>query len=99
VELLRRYSNRRELLGPLVSALQMVRANAAMPDDRPSVASVDGSRLPAVPARDVIDTQALVAAYQAGATQVELATAHGVSPSTIKRLLRDHGGRKYKRAA
>ena len=95
VELLRRYSNRRDLVDPLVDVLRRIEQNdqedepgldesAQTPrDDRPTYA---GQLTPE-------KIQKLITAYLDGVTAVELAAREGVSLSTIRRLLRKHGGR------
>lgn len=46
--------------------------------------------------RAAIDPDNLAASYLTGSTLVELAECHGVSASTIKRVLRELGTRKYR---
>lgn len=94
VELLRRYSNRQDLLEPLVDVLRRIREN-----DQTDEPGLDGPYRTAEPPKSFAEQlttegiENLVAAYRAGMTGAELATKYGVSLSTVRRLLRKHGGR------
>jgi site-specific DNA recombinase len=99
VELLRRYSNRPQPLKSLVRVMHLIDTEPPATPDEQTLVSVDesGPRVrPSIARTAMISPQAVVEAYRAGATQAELAARHGVSDSTIKRLLRDHGARKQR---
>ena len=98
VELLRRYSNRDDLLKPLVSVMERVHEETpATPHEAPPLAS---DYRPGPPRRQVSerltaeDIKTLVSAYLAGSTIRELAERYGLGTTSVKRLLRQHGARK-----
>jgi transcriptional regulator of aromatic amino acid metabolism len=100
VELARRYSNRPELLNPLVRTLDKI--HNGTPSDDVDLAVVEGrqARVPTVNDRlTPADIQILIDSYMAGATSKKLAEEYGFSGTTIKRILREHGIRKYPRSA
>jgi hypothetical protein len=92
VELLRRYSNRHDLVTPLVSLLQRIEA-----DDQSGPAVVQsvplsprwlsGKLAPGDPER-------MAAQYLAGETAPALAAQYGVSLKSVRRLLHKRGARK-----
>lgn len=96
VELCRRYSNRSDLLGPLISVLDKIK-NGVPHDDEPDLASVRGKDAGVWRVADRLspsDVSALIESYQAGCTARLLAGRYSISPMTVKRLLREHGVRK-----
>ena len=98
VELLRRYSNRPELLGPLVSALEKIKSGVPH-DDEPDLAPVRSNEAGVWRVADRLspsDVSALIKSYQAGSTARLLAERYSVSTATVKRLLREHGVRKQR---
>jgi hypothetical protein len=87
VEVLRRYSNRRDLLKPLVSVLERIEAGDC--EDVPGVQSHG----PLEPWRvndrlSAAELQELVNQLQAGVSRPKLAQRYGISLSSVKRLLR-----------
>lgn len=89
---MRRYSNQPDPANPLVRTLQLVDAQPS----QTSVVPAAGSGAPSMVGRAAIDPDNLAASYLTGSTLVELAECHGVSASTIKRVLRELGTRKYR---
>jgi hypothetical protein len=86
VEVLRRYSNRPDLLGPLIDVLRRVEAGDH--EEEPGVVS-----RPAGPERvcdrlSEADVREIVKRFRAGAPKHKLAAEYGMSLSTMKRLLR-----------
>jgi hypothetical protein len=95
VELCRRYSNRPDLLNPLVSVLNKIKSDT--PDNEPDVAYVRGNEPGVWRITDRLapsDVDILIKSYQAGSTARLLAERYSVSTATVKRLLREHGVRK-----
>lgn len=95
VELLRRYSNRPDLLGPLVSVLRRIKDPAE--DGHETVTTITGRTaspdyVPYVLTEDNI--RELIEAYRSGTTAKILAEQYGVHTSTIKKKLRKHGVRR-----
>lgn len=97
VELTRRYSNHADHTNSLVRTLELVRAQPTQATGV-SRAVASGHRAPSLTGRAKIDPDMVAASYTAGSTLVELAERHGVSESTIKRVLRERGVRKHRRA-
>ncbi len=94
VELLRRYSDRTHLLERLQDVLRRIAENDQT--DEPGLPESPRSHEERQPFAERLagdGVQALIAAYRAGTTAPELAAKYGVSLSTVKRLLRKHGGR------
>ncbi len=98
VELSRRYSNRVNQTKTLVKALELVRARPT-PDTGALVSLTSGRTSPPMTGRAKVDPPAVVASYLSGSRLIDLAEEHGVSASTIKRVLRDEGARKYQRTS
>jgi hypothetical protein len=99
VELLRRYSNRDDLLKPLVSVMQSIRDDAQSDPEPDQLVSADGSgsRPWQVAARlDASDVKHMIKSYLDGSTIAELSEQHCISASSVKRLLRESGARKYR---
>lgn len=88
VEVLRRYSNRDDLLKPLVSVLERIEAGDC--EDVPGV-QANGSTEPWRVTDRLTEAErtTLVAEARAGTTtRNELAVRYGISLSSVKRLLR-----------
>lgn len=99
VELLRRYSNRDDLLKPLVSVLERISEESPASDEEAQPASADGSSPQAWRVSDRLssaDIKILVRSYLAGSTIRELAQQYGISTTSVKRVLREHGARKLR---
>jgi hypothetical protein len=99
VELCARYSNRDDLLKPLVSVLDRINSEPPVCDPVDQLPSVDGSDPQAWRVSDRMspeDSKALVTSYLAGSTIRVLAEQYGISGSSVKRLLREHGARKLR---
>jgi transcriptional regulator of aromatic amino acid metabolism len=97
VELLRRSSNRPDLLNPLVNALKKIKNDT--PDTEPDLASVRGNEPSVWRVTDRLspsDVDTLIKSYQAGSTGRLLAERYNISTATVKRLLREHGVRKQR---
>jgi hypothetical protein len=90
VEVLRRYSNRPDLLGPMLDVLK--RGAEGDRTDEPGVRST-GNRIGSAPIRDRLsesDVCMIIKRFRAGAAKHKLAVEYGMSLSTMKRLLREH---------
>ena len=99
MDLLHRYSNRDDLLKPLVRVLERVREEPQATDEEAQLVSADGPTPRAWQISDrlsPIDVQALVTSYLAGSTIRALAEQYGIDASSVKRLLRKHGARKQR---
>jgi len=96
VEVWRRYSNRPELLKPLVSALSKIHND--VPDDAHASQTVATARPDARPTRladrlSAADVQRLIEEYQT-ATAPQLAKKYGIGLTSVKKLLCQSGARK-----
>lgn len=97
VDLLTRYSNRADLLGPLVSLMAKINE---MPDadvETHPLGSADGREPHSRRLADRLtprDVRGLVAAYREGATIKSLAASYDIGTTSVKRLLREHGARR-----
>lgn len=92
MELLRRYSNRPDLLGPLVSVLR--RVLDPIVDGHETVTTVEGRTASPDYIRQKLteqDVTELIEAYRSGATAKALAERYGVHASTVKKKLRKYG--------
>ena len=98
VELGRRYSNHADQTKALVRTLEMVARIRSGAAGRPSVPSAGNGTTLSTTSGRAIDPSALAASYLTGATLIDLAARYGVSESTIKRALRQHGVREYRSA-
>jgi DNA-directed RNA polymerase specialized sigma24 family protein len=99
VELLRRYSNRDDLLKPLISVMQHLREDAPAEPEEAQLTSADGSAPHAWQVSDRLttsDVETLIKSYLAGSTIAALAERQSISVSSVKRLLRQHGARKQR---
>ncbi|MGH3938558.1 MAG: sigma factor-like helix-turn-helix DNA-binding protein [Pseudonocardiaceae bacterium] len=95
MDLLRRYSNRPDLLGPLVSILRRVTDPAE--DGHETVTTIEGRTASPDYVREKLTEQQmteLIAAYRSGTTARELAERYGVHVSTVKKRLRRCGTRR-----
>lgn len=100
VDLIAAYSKRQDLADSLVSAVQRLRqAQVEASEPAHSVRSAPLStrqwriedRLPDA------DTERLIAAFTAGTPKRKLAEQYGISESSVKRLIRQHGASKRSR--
>jgi FixJ family two-component response regulator len=101
VELVRRYSNRPDLLydlETLMSSLRRATAGGA-PEQRLSVSSTGRlGRQWALSERLTEDQeQKVVDAFLAGASKPQLAREYGISPKSVQRVLRKHEARRVDR--
>jgi hypothetical protein len=87
VEVLRRYSNRPDLLGPLLEVLRRIEAGDRA-DEPGGVASREGGSLRPSDRLSEADVHEIVERFRAGAPKHKLAAEYGMSLSTMKRLLR-----------
>jgi hypothetical protein len=97
VELCSRYSNRDDLLKPLVNVLDRINSEPPMCDPVDQLPSADGLDPQTWRISDRVSpegSKALVQSYLAGSTIRVLAEQYGISGSSVKRLLREHGARK-----
>lgn len=95
MELCRRYSNRPELLKPLVSAVCKI--HDGLENELEDLGSVRSQESPVWRVDQKVtqsDVRSLLEAYQDGSTAQALADKHGISLSSLKRLLRKHNIRK-----
>jgi hypothetical protein len=90
VEVLRRYSNRPDLLGPLIEVLRRIIQDGDNEDEPGGVKSREGGSLRASERLSAADVCNIVDRFRAGVPKHRLATENGVSLSTMKRLLRRH---------
>lgn len=96
VELTRRYSNHPDLLNPLVRVLAKIRSDAE-DGGQPDLGAVHGKQPDIWRIADRLtdqDVATLLDAYRAGTPTRVLAARYGISPTSIKRLLREHGVRR-----
>jgi DNA invertase Pin-like site-specific DNA recombinase len=92
VELLRRYSNRPDLVGPLVDVLRKIHDPAE--DGHDTVTTIEGRTASPDHVRQILteqDVTELIEAYRSGTTAKGLAERYGVHVSTIKKKLRKNG--------
>lgn len=99
MELLRRYSNHDDLLKPLVSILERISDELPATEKEAQVASADGPTPRTSHVSDRLtpaEIKTLVTSYLAGSTIRVLAEQYGISNSSVKRLLREHGAREQR---
>lgn len=92
VELLRRYSNRSSLLGPMLDVLRRIEGGDQSEELRSGVMARrgdDGLRRPSDRLSEM-DVREIVSRFSAGVAKHRLAVDYGMSLSTMKRLLRRH---------
>jgi hypothetical protein len=91
VEVLRRYSNRPDLLDPLRDVLQRIEAGDQQ--DEPGVCSTGhgGGLRPVRERLSEVELRELVANREAGKPLNALVTQYGISLSSVKRVLRRAG--------
>jgi hypothetical protein len=97
VELCSRYSNRDDLLDPLVSVLEQINASTPASEAEDQLVSADGATPKAWRVADRLspsDVADLIASYQAGNTVRDLAERFDLGTTTVKRLLREHKARR-----
>jgi hypothetical protein len=97
VELLSRYSNREDLLKPLVNALDRINSKPEPDEPQDQLPSADGPTPTTWRVSDRLsaaDVKVLVQSYLAGDTIRVLAERYSISITSVKRLLREHGARK-----
>lgn len=96
VELLTRYSNRSDLLKPLLGVLQRIKVN-----DQTDEPGID-VYTPSVPSRRIQDRMTdqqvmeIIDCYRSGLTRREVAAKFDVPERTVKWIMRKHGVRKRK---
>lgn len=99
VELLRRYSNRDDLLKSLVSLMERINEEPPAGHEETQLPSADG---PAPRAWQIsrrltpANIKTLVASYLGGSTIRVLAEQYNISTTSVKRLLRERGARKQR---
>jgi hypothetical protein len=96
VELSRRYLNHVDQTDTLLRTLELVRTRHAPSTGAPVRPESDRTSSPTA-GRVEVDPPAVVASYLGGSRLIDVAEEHGVSTSTIKRILRNEGARKYQR--
>lgn len=84
--ILARYSNREDLLDPLVRVLERIAANDQTIE--PGVQSAEPKPVGAAKLTSK-DQQQLIAVFYAGTAKWKLAEQYGISESTVKRLIRE----------
>ncbi|PKW14566.1 resolvase [Saccharopolyspora spinosa] len=95
MELLRRYSNRPELIGPLVSVIKKI--NNPGLDGNETVTNVNGRTASPDRTYKILSPEEMteiITAYRSGTTAKALAEHYGVHYVTIKKKLRKHGVRR-----
>lgn len=96
VEVLRRYSNRSDLVKIMTDVLRRIDENDQ--DDEPGVYSTGMGSGKTTPIRErwgETDLQGMVDSFLTGATVPELVTKYGISKSSVKRVLRQHGAYRH----
>jgi len=88
---MRRYSNRPDLLGPLLEVLRRIEAGDRA-DEPGGVVSREGGSLRPSDRLSEADVREIAERFRAGVPKHRLAAEYGMSLSTMKRLLR-----KYRR--
>ncbi len=91
VEVIRRYSNRPDLLGPRLEVLRRIEAGDRG-DEPGGVASRGGGSLRPSDRLSEVDVREIIARFRAGEPKRLLAEEYGMSLSTMKRLLRKYRG-------
>ncbi len=86
---MRRYSNRADLLGPMLDVLRRVE-DGDRTDEPGGVKSREGGSLRPGDRLSEAVVQEIVERFRAGEPKHRLAAEYGVSMSTMKRLLRKH---------
>ncbi len=97
MELLRRHSNREDLLKPLVGVLERINSDPEPDEEQDQLPSADGPTPATWRVSERLspaDIKILVKSYLAGTTIRVLAKRYGIGTSSVKRLLRKHGARK-----
>jgi hypothetical protein len=97
VELLSRYSNREDLLKPLVNVLERVNSEPEPEEQQDQLPSADGPTPATWRVSERLspaDVKTLVKSFLTGDTIRVLAERYGISTTSVKRLLREHGARK-----
>lgn len=97
MELCSRYSNRDDLLEPLVRVLEQINQDLLVSEPKDQLVSADGATPKAWRVADRLsptDLANLVASYRGGTTIRDLAEQFNLGTTTVKRLLREHGARK-----
>jgi response regulator of citrate/malate metabolism len=96
VELLYRYSNRQDLLKPLVDVVRRIRENDQT--EEPGLTEphnvANGGRQTVAERLCVDGLQQVAEQYRSGVTARELAEKYEISRSSIKRILRNQGARR-----
>lgn len=98
MELGRRYSNHVNQTNALVKTLELVHQRPA-PGTGAPVRPASDRTSPRTTGRTKVDPSTVVASYLGGSRLIDLAEEHGVSASTIKRVLRDENVRKHQATA
>jgi len=95
VEVIGHYSNTPDLLPDLRRTIEAV-TTMIIEDDQPDItATAPADRRWRIKDRlNQTDLDQLVASFSQGATIPELAERHGISPTSIKTILRQHGARR-----
>jgi hypothetical protein len=90
VEVMRRYSNRPDLLGPLLEVLRRIEDGDKR--NEPGVCSTGrgGGSAPILDRLSEADVRRIVDRFRAGTPKHRLATEYGIGLSSVKRLLRKH---------
>ncbi len=91
VEVMRRYSNRPDLLGPMLDVLRRVE-DGDKEDEPGGVESRECGPLRPSDRLSEADVREVVNRFRAGVPKRRLAVEYGMSLSTVKRLLRKRGG-------
>ena len=93
MELVRRYSNRTDLLERLAEARLRVRQRG---EREPDASEVAWGRVPGMRRNRLTDAdeQCLIGEFRAGTPKWALAETYAVSLSTVKNILRKHGVRR-----
>ena len=96
MDLLRRYSNRTDLLARLQEVHGLIREQD-FHEFQPASLTVPARPVRAWRVRDRLtsdDVQVLIADFLAGTSERELAERYAISFSTVKNILREHGVRR-----
>ena len=89
---MRRYSNRPDLLGPMLEVLRRIE-EVDKTEEPGGVESREAGSMRPSDRLSEVDVREIIARFRAGEPKHKLAAAYGMSLSTMKRLLRTRGVR------
>jgi Mor family transcriptional regulator len=87
-EVLRRYSNRPDLLGPMIDVLRRIEENDQANEPGVHSTAGGGARVRVRERLTEAEFGEMLASFRAGTPKHELAKRYGISLSSVKRVLR-----------